>query len=301
MKTILSISVCAASLVLAQAPATKAPAPVKPMAAAPAKPAVAAPAKPAVAKPKPPAPAAVKPNLMNPATFKTQGPETFRVKFNTPKGDFVVQVNRAWAPVGADRFYNLIRAGFYNDAHFFRLVKGFVVQFGIHANPAVSKIWLNANMEDDMVKESNKRGTISYATRGANTRTTQLFINLGDNSRLDGMGFAPFASVVEGMDVVDKFYDGYGEEAQQGMIQEQGAVYLRKNFPLMDFVKSAVIFDPVAPAPAKPVATPVKPAVPMAKPAVPAAKPAVPAAAKPVVPPVKPVTPPAAKPAAPKQ
>jgi peptidyl-prolyl cis-trans isomerase A (cyclophilin A) len=211
--------------------------------------------------------------LTNPATFKTQAPDTFKVKFTTPKGDFIVQVNRAWAPLGADRFYNLIRAGFFNDAHFFRLVKGFVVQFGIHANPAISRVWQNANLDDDPVRESNKRGTISYATRGPNTRTTQLFINLGDNGRLDGMGFAPFAAVVEGMDVVDKLYDGYGEEAQQGLIQEQGAAYLRKNFPMMDFIKSAVIIDPAAPAPAP---APAKPAA--------AAKPAAPAAAKPVAP-----------------
>jgi len=237
----------------------------------------------AAAKPKPAA-ALPKPVLTNPATFKTQGPDTFKVKVSTPKGDFVLQVNRAWAPLGADRFFNLIRAGFYNDAHFFRLVKGFVVQFGIHANPAISKIWQNANLDDDPVRESNKRGTISFATRGPNSRTTQLFINLGDNSRLDGMGFAPFATVVEGMDVVDKLYDGYGEEAQQGLIQEQGAVYLRKNFPMMDFAKTAVIYDPMAPAPAaaKPVVSPAKPA--MAKPAVPSKPVAVkPAAAPPVV------------------
>jgi peptidyl-prolyl cis-trans isomerase A (cyclophilin A) len=289
VKTFLSISVCAASLMYAQAPATKAPAaaaPTKPAVPAAAKPAAAKPAVaaakpaganvPAAAKPKP-VPAPPKPVLTNPATFTTQAPDTFKVKCSTPKGDFVVQVNRAWAPLGADRFYNLIRAGFYNDAYFFRLVKGFVVQFGIHANPAISKVWRGANLQDDAVRESNKRGTISFATGGPNTRTTQLFINLVDNSRLDGMGFAPFAFVVEGMDVVDKLYDGYGEEAQQGLIQEQGAAYLRKNFPMMDYIKTAVIYDPTAPPPAaaaKPAAA--KPAV--AKPAVPAAKPAVPAA-----------------------
>jgi peptidyl-prolyl cis-trans isomerase A (cyclophilin A) len=288
VKTFLSISVFAASLAFAQAPppppqaATKAPAaPAKPAAAKPAAVKPTVPAKPpAAAKPKPAA-ALPKPVLTNPATFKTQGPDTFKVKFTTPKGDFVVQVNRAWAPLGADRFFNLIRAGFYNDAHFFRLVKGFVVQFGIHANPAISRVWQNANLEDDAVRESNKRGTISYATRGPNTRTTQLFINLGDNSRLDGMGFAPFAAVVEGMDVVDKLYDGYGEEAQQGLIQEQGAAYLRKNFPMMDFVKTAVIFDPAAPPPAAAKPGAPKPAAP--KPAAP--KPAAPAAVKPAAPP----------------
>lgn len=232
---------------------------------------------------------------MNPATFKTQAPETFKAKFTTPKGDFIVQVTRAWAPLGADRFYNMIRAGFFNDAYFFRLVKGFVVQFGIHANPAIAKIWQNANLTDDPVRETNKRGTISFATRGPESRTTQLFINLGDNGRLDGMGFSPFAVVVEGMDVVDKFYDGYGEQPQQGLIQEQGAAYLKKNFPMMDYVKTAVIFDPTAPVPAaaKPAVPMVKPAVPMAKPvvkpAVPAAKPVVPAPAKPAV--AKPVVP----------
>ncbi|MBS1833563.1 MAG: peptidylprolyl isomerase [Acidobacteria bacterium] len=206
---------------------------------------------------------------MSPGTLNAQAPESYKVKFTTPKGDILIQVTRAWSPLGADRFYNLVRAGFYNDAHFFRIVPGFVTQFGIHSNPQISKVWRAANLPDDPVRESNKRGTLSFATAGPNTRTTQIFINLADNGRLDGMGFSPFGSVVEGMDVVDKLYAGYGEQAQQGMIQEQGGAYLKKEFPMMDRIIASVIADPAGggatPAPAKPAA--VKPAAVKPKPA----------------------------------
>jgi peptidyl-prolyl cis-trans isomerase A (cyclophilin A) len=267
VKTFALRTACAAVAVttaLAQAPppATKAPATKAPATKAPATatkaPATKAPATAAV-KPKPsPTTGAtrVTGNLSNPASFKEQAPPTFKVKVTTPKGDFVLLVNRAWAPIGADRFYNLIRGGFYNDAYFFRIVKGFVTQFGIHSNPAIARAWRAANLADDPVRESNKRGTLSFATAGPNTRTTQVFINLVDNGRLDGMGFAPFAQVIEGMDVVDKLYDGYGEAPDQTAIQDQGGAYLKKNFPLMDNIKATVITDPApaAPAAAKPAA-----------------------------------------------
>lgn len=303
MKTFVLTTVCAAALAFAQAPATKAPAPAATKAPAPAatkapatkapattgaKPAAPATKAPAAAKPKPAA-TAVRGTLTNPASLKETAPETFKVKVTTAKGDFVLQVNRSWSPLGADRFYNLVRAGFFTDAYFFRIVKGFVTQFGIHSNPAISKAWRAANIPDDPVRESNKRGTLSFATAGPNTRTTQIFINLVDNARLDSMGFSPFAQVVEGMDVVDKLYDGYGEAPDQGMIQEQGGAYLKKNFPLMDNIKSAVILPPPgAPAPAaakpaaaKPAATaPAKPAATTpAKPAAPATKAPAPAPA----------------------
>ncbi len=272
LKTAFTLA-AAATAALAQAPATKAPAPAT---KAPA-PATKAPATAAVKpKPSPTAGAVARGNVMNPASLKETAPETYKVKVTTPKGDFVVQVTRAWAPLGADRFYNLVRSGFFTDAYFFRIVKGFVTQFGIHSNPAVAKAWRAANIADDPVKESNKRGTLSFATAGPNTRTTQIFINLVDNARLDGMGFSPFGQVIEGMDVVDKLYDGYGEAPDQGMIQEQGGAYLKKNFPLMDSIRAAIIppATPVTPA-AKPAVTPAKPAtgVAPAKPAVAAPKP----------------------------
>lgn len=293
MKTFVLTTVCAAALAFAQAPATKAPAPApgtkapvpatKAPATAAAKPAAPATKAPAAAKPKPASAPAVRGSLSNPASLKETAPETYKVKVTTSKGDFVLQVNRSWSPLGADRFYNLVRAGFFTDAYFFRIVKGFVTQFGIHSNPAISKAWRAANIPDDPVRESNKRGTLSFATAGPNTRTTQIFINLVDNARLDSMGFSPFAQVVEGMDVVDKLYDGYGEAPDQGMIQEQGGAYLKKNFPLMDNIKAAVILPPpgapAAAAPAKPPAAPAKPAG--AAPAKPAATtPAKPAATK---------------------
>jgi peptidyl-prolyl cis-trans isomerase A (cyclophilin A) len=283
VKTFVLLSLCGAALAVAQtpapatkAPATKAPAPATKAPATAAKPATSTPAPatkapatkaPATAavKPKPsPAGAPVRGNLLNPATLKETAPPTFNVKFTTAKGDFIVQVNRAWSPLGADRFYNLIRGGFYNDAYFFRIVKGFVTQFGIHSNPAVARAWRSANIPDDPVRESNKRGTLTFATAGPNTRTTQVFINLVDNARLDSMGFSPFGQIIEGMDVVDKLYDGYGEAPDQGMIQDQGGAYLKKNFPLMDNVKAAVIVPPAgtaaAPATAAPKPTAPKPA-----------------------------------------
>ena len=185
--------------------------------------------------------------LKNPAGLKEKAPETFKVDFETSKGKVVIEITRAWAPNGADRFYNLVKSGFYNDARFFRVISGFMVQFGIHGDPAVSAPWRMARIPDDAVKESNKRGYITFATAGPNTRTTQVFINFRDNAGLDGQGFAPFGRVISGMDVVDKLHAGYGEGAPSGrgpnqaQIQSEGNAYLNKSFPQLDYIKTATI------------------------------------------------------------
>lgn len=191
--------------------------------------------------------ASARPSLTDPATLHDKAPATFRAKFTTTKGDIIVEVTRAWAPLGADRFYNLVKYGFYNDASFFRVLPGFVVQFGISAKPSVAMMWHDATIKDDPVKESNLRGTLTFATAGKNTRTTQVFINLADNKRLDTMGFAPFGKIVKGMDVVEKLYSGYGEGAPDGngpdqsRITNEGKAYLDKNFPKLDSIKTATI------------------------------------------------------------
>ena len=185
--------------------------------------------------------------LTNPAALTEQAPATYKVKFDTSKGSFVVQVTRAWAPRGADRFYNLVKNGFFDNTRFFRDIAGFMVQFGLNGDPAVNAQWRTARIQDDKVTQSNTRGMITFATSGPNARTTQVFINFGDNSNLDGMGFAPFGKVVSGMDVVDKLYSGYGEGApngagpDQGRIQTEGNAYLTKSFPKLDTVKKATI------------------------------------------------------------
>jgi peptidyl-prolyl cis-trans isomerase A (cyclophilin A) len=169
------------------------------------------------------------------------------VKFDTSKGSFVVEVHRDWAPNGADRFYNLVKNGFYNDARFFRVISGFMVQFGINGDPQISKVWRDANIKDDPVKASNKRGMITFATAGPDTRTTQVFINFGDNAGLDDQGFAPFGQVISGMDAVDALYAEYGEGApqghgpNQGVVQSMGNAYLAKAFPKLDYIKTATI------------------------------------------------------------
>lgn len=195
--------------------------------------------------------------LLNPAALTAKAPETFEVKFTTTKGDFTVKVTRAWAPIGADRFYNLVRHHFYDGCAFFRVLPGFVVQFGISAYPPVAKAWSNATIKDDPVKQSNKRGFLTYAqSPEPNTRTTQVFINLVDNARLDASRFSPFGEVTEGMAVVEKFYSGYGEGAPSGrgprqdLIESQGRAYLEKNFPNLDTIKSATIISPAAAEPA---------------------------------------------------
>jgi peptidyl-prolyl cis-trans isomerase A (cyclophilin A) len=183
------------------------------------------------------------PALLHPATLKAQAPAEYDVKFVTTKGDFVVHVTRDWAPNGADRFYNLVKHHFYDGAAFFRYVDGFVVQFGLTGNPAVNKAWTDANIKDDPAKSSNKPGTVTFAMAGPNTRTTQIFINLGDNSRLDGMGFSAFGEVTSGMDVIKSFYSGYADAptSHQGEITNEGKAYLDKNFPKLDSIKTATI------------------------------------------------------------
>jgi peptidyl-prolyl cis-trans isomerase A (cyclophilin A) len=186
------------------------------------------------------------PALLHPATLNAKAPDVYDVKFETTKGDFVVQVTCAWAPLGADRFYNLVEHGFFTDAAFFRIVPGFIVQFGLSADPAVNRVWRSANIKDDPVKQSNRPGTLTFATAGPNTRTTQLFINYGENAPLDRQGFAPFGKVTSGMDVVQKLYSGYGERPDQGAITMEGKAYLDKNFPKIDRIKSATVISPAA-------------------------------------------------------
>jgi peptidyl-prolyl cis-trans isomerase A (cyclophilin A) len=187
------------------------------------------------------------PDLANPAALVEKAPATYKVRFDTSKGPFVIQVHRSWAPHGADRFYNLVKHGFYDNDRFFRVISGFMVQFGINGDPRVSAHWRDANIPDDPVKQSNKRGMITFATAGPNTRTTQVFINFGDNAGLDGQGFAPFGQVVSGMNVVDSLNPEYGEGAprgrgpEQGRLQMEGNAYLMQQFKRMDFVKKATI------------------------------------------------------------
>jgi peptidyl-prolyl cis-trans isomerase A (cyclophilin A) len=194
------------------------------------------------------------PALLQPAKLAAKAPDVYRAKFLTTKGVIVIEVHRDWAPQGADRFYNLVKHGYYNQASFFRVLSSprpFVVQFGINADPKVNAVWQGANIKDDPVTKSNGRGTVTFATGGPNTRTTQIFINLGDNKGLDGMGFAPFGTVVEGMDaVVDHLYGEYGEGASghQDLIQSGGKAYLDKNFPKLDSITSATIEEIAAPA-----------------------------------------------------
>ena len=178
-----------------------------------------------------------------------KAPDTFKAKFETNEGTFVIEVTRAWAPLGADRFYNLVRNGYFTDVRFFRAIKGFMVQFGIHGDPKVSAVWRDARIKDDPVTQSNSRGMVTFAMGGKDTRTTQLFINLVDNANLDKMGFPPFGKVVEGMDVVDKLHTGYGEGAPRGTgpdqtrVQMEGNAYLAKSFPELDYITKASILE----------------------------------------------------------
>ena len=171
--------------------------------------------------------------------FSRPAPAVFRVRFETTKGAFTVEATRDWAPRGADRFYYLVRAGFYDGSRFFRVVPGFVLQFGLPADPKLAGVWKEATFPDDPVKTSNVRGTLTFATAGPNTRTTQLFFNFGDNARLDRMGFSPFAKVVDGMAVVDAISAEYGERPNQGRIQSEGEAYLAREFPRLDVIRSA--------------------------------------------------------------
>lgn len=243
----------------ASKPATTPPA--KPAATQPGKPARAQPAKPAAGQPAKPAAgrgrgaaapmsAAAKAKLRNPAALKDVAPAEYRASFDTSAGPFVVLVHRSWAPKGADRFYNLVKYGFFDDGRFFRVIPNFMVQFGLNGDPSVNGPWQNANITDDPVTQSNRRGTITFATAGPNTRTTQVFINFANNAPLDRDGFAPFGEVVSGMEAVDKINAEYREQPNQGRIQSQGNAYL-KSFPKLDYVRKATIV-PAAPAAAKP-------------------------------------------------
>lgn len=187
------------------------------------------------------------PALLTPAAAKETAPALYKVRFETTQGAFVIEVHRDWAPQGADRFYNLVKLGYFDGTAFFRNIAGFMVQFGIHPDPTVASAWRMERIKDDMVTHSNTAGTITFATSGKDSRTTQVFINHADNKALDGMGFAPFGKIVEGADVVKKLYSGYGEGAprgrgpDQGRIQSEGAAYLSKEFPKLDLVKTATL------------------------------------------------------------
>ena len=169
----------------------------------------------------------------------SEAPVQFKVRFETSKGPFVVEVHRQWAPNGVDRFYELVQSGYYDEARFYRVVPNFVVQWGINKDPKISQKWSQNFIPDDPVKESNHLGYITYAKRGPDTRTTQLFINLADNASLDAMGFAPFGKVSEGMEVVQNLYSGYGQTPDQNLIQLQGNDYLQSQFPQLDYIKTA--------------------------------------------------------------
>lgn len=193
------------------------------------------------------APAQAQGSLAAPASLNEQAPATYKAKFDTSKGVFVIEVTREWAPNGADRFYNLVKNGFYDGVRFFRVIKGFMVQFGINGDPNISAPWRTARIKDDPVRQSNKRGFITYATSGPDSRTTQVFINFDDNAGLDGQGFAPFGRVISGMNVVDALNGEYGEGAPRGRgpdqmrLQMEGNAYLNKEFARLDFVKKATI------------------------------------------------------------
>ncbi|HUB86271.1 MAG TPA: peptidylprolyl isomerase [Verrucomicrobiae bacterium] len=187
------------------------------------------------------------PAYADPSQLTEKAPDTFKAQFDTTKGKFTIEVTRSLAPNGADRFYNLVKSGYFTDIAFFRVVPGFMCQFGISGDPAISAKWRDANIPDDPVKGSNTRGTITFATAGPNTRTTQLFINFADNTGLDAQGFSPFGKVIDGMDVVDKINSEYGDGPPNGagpdqsLIQMEGNAYLKKDFPNLDYIKSATI------------------------------------------------------------
>jgi peptidyl-prolyl cis-trans isomerase A (cyclophilin A) len=231
----------------------------------------AAPAKPKSTTATAAKPAAYDHALLQPALLKDKAPDTYQVKFDTTRGEFTITVTRAWSPLGADRFYNLVKHHYFDNARFFRVLPNFVVQFGLNANPALNAVWKKAPIKDDPRSQSNKPGTLVFATAGPNTRTTQLFINLNDNgSNLDSQGFTPFGQVDgDGMKVVGILYDQYGENA--GMDQENistgGEKFLATHWPKLDTIKSGTLIGAAATAPAKPAAKPATAAKPAAKPA----------------------------------
>lgn len=182
--------------------------------------------------------------------FSAVAPDTFQVRFTTTEGEFTIQVYRDWAPLGADRFYNLVRAGYYDGNRFFRVVPGFMAQFGVHADPAVEEAWRGRTLPDDPVLQSNRRGTIAFAMKGPDTRSTQVFINYRDNQALDGNGFAPFGRVVDGMMIVDRLNGEYGEPAPEGRgpderrLVTEGEDYLRREFSDLDRIERAELVEP---------------------------------------------------------
>jgi len=185
-----------------------------------------------------------KAKLRTPSALTEKAPDSYKVKLDTSKGPVVIEVHRDWSPLGADRFYNLVKNGFYDDVRFFRVLEKFMVQFGMNGDPAIQQAWSNANFKDDPPKQSNKRGYVTFAKASApNSRSTQVFINFVDNDFLDPQGFSPFGTVTEGMEVVDKLYSGYGRDnvPDQSRITAQGNAYLNKEYPKLDFIKKATI------------------------------------------------------------
>lgn len=199
----------------------------------------------------------IDPALLHPAMLRVKAPDEFQAKFETTKGDFVIEATRAWAPNGVDRFYNMVKHGYFTGVSFYRVVPKFIVQFGLSPDPRINEAFDKASIKDDPVKEHNVAGSVTYAMGGPNTRSNQLFINFGDNSsQLDGMGFAPIGKVISGMDVVNNLYSGYGEIADLGgtgpnqtRVNQGGKAYLEKNFPKLDSIKGATIISQT-PAPA---------------------------------------------------
>jgi len=188
--------------------------------------------------------------ILNPdqTELNQPAPEKFQVKFETSKGNFVIEVYRDWSPHGVDRLYYLVKHGFYDDVRFFRIIDGFMAQFGYHGNPEVTQIWSEMTFPDDPVKKTNLRGYITFAKRATpNSRSTNLFINLVNNAYLDDSGFSPIGKVIEGMAIVDQLYSGYGEGAPRGSGPDQGRIalegneYLNKNFSKLDYIKKARI------------------------------------------------------------
>ena len=239
-------------------------------------PLMAKPAKAPKSSTKPAAKAAAEPvfdeALLKPASLNEEAPAVFRAKFETTRGTFIIRVTRAWAPLGADRFYNLVKHGFYNGTSFFRVLPNFVAQWGISPRPDVTSAWNNAVLKDDMPTQSNQRGRVTFATAGPDTRTTQLFINLANNARLDANGFAPFGEVeAPGLPVVDAFFSGYGEGAPNGMgpdqdeIEKRGQAYLSEYFSMLDRIKRTSLIALEAPATAKPRRRAPRPAQPRGK------------------------------------
>lgn len=186
--------------------------------------------------------------LLTPSALNAKAPDTFDVKFTTDAGDFVVHATREWAPNGVDHFYNLVKHHYYDGAAFFRVLSGFMAQFGISAYPEVNAALANSNIKDDPVRKSNARGMVTFAqTSQPNSRSTQLFINFANNNGLDGQRFAPIGEVTSGMETVDKIYAGYGEAPDQGQITAHGKTYLESKFPKLTIIKSATVVAPAAP------------------------------------------------------